>query len=117
MDMHAITTELSVSPQVRASDLPEIAAAGFRAIICNRPDGEAADQPLFRDLERAARDRGLAVRHLPVESGRVTDQQGHEFATLMRELPKPVLAFCANGMRSTMAWARSQVEEPPPAAA
>ncbi|MEO8938349.1 MAG: TIGR01244 family sulfur transferase [Burkholderiaceae bacterium] len=108
MDFKALTAELSVSPQVAASDMPGIADAGFRSVICNRPDGEGVDQPVFREIERAAKAVGLECRYLPAVSGTVSDAQGEEFGKLMAELPKPVLAFCRTGMRSTTMWALSQ---------
>lgn len=108
MDIKALTAELSVTPQIVASDMRAIAEAGFRAVICNRPDGESADQPVYAELARAAQALGLEMRDLPAESGKVTDEQGQAFGQLMRELPKPVLAFCRTGMRSTTMWALSQ---------
>ena len=108
MDIRSLTGELSVSPQIAPADLAALAATGFRSIVCNRPDGEGADQPLFSELERAAEACGLQARYLPAESGKVSDEQGTEFAALMAELPKPVLAFCRTGMRSTTMWALSQ---------
>ena len=108
MDIKALTTELSVSPQIAATDMRAIAEAGFRSVICNRPDGESADQPVYSELERAAKDHGLEVRHLPAVSGKVTDEQGEHFGQLMNELPNPVLAFCRTGMLSTTMWALSQ---------
>lgn len=108
MDIKTLTPTLSVAGQIAADDLPEIARAGFRAIICNRTDGEAADQPGFSEIERAARGAGLEVRYLPAESGKVSDEQGAAFGTLMDELPKPVLAYCRSGMRSATMWALSQ---------
>jgi len=110
MDIKALSVELSVAPQIAAADMRAIADAGFRSVICNRPDGEAADQPVFSELERAARDQGLEVRYLPAVSGKVTDEQGQAFGALMRELPAPVLAFCRTGMRSTTMWALSQAD-------
>ena len=38
----ALSPELSVSAQIRPEDLPALAAAGYRAVVCNRPDGEGA---------------------------------------------------------------------------
>jgi sulfide:quinone oxidoreductase len=108
MDIHTLTTALSVAPQIVAADLKTLREAGFRSVICNRPDGEAADQPLFGEIERAARDQGLQARYLPAESGKVSDEQGAAFGALMAELPKPVLAFCRTGVRSTTMWALSQ---------
>jgi sulfide:quinone oxidoreductase len=113
MDFKALTPELSVAPQIAAVDLAAIAETGFRSVICNRPDGEGADQPVYAELERAAQDKGLQIRYLPAESGKVSDEQGVAFGALMAELPKPVLAFCRTGMRSTTMWALSQARQIP----
>lgn len=113
MDIKQLTAELSVAPQIVSGDLRAVAEAGFRSVICNRPDGEGADQPLFSEIERAAIEQGLQVRYLPAESGKVTDAQGTAFGALMAELPKPVLAFCRTGMRSTTMWALSSAGRMP----
>ena len=117
MDIQSLTAELSVAPQIVAADLRAIAEAGFRSVICNRPDGEGADQPVFSEIERAAEDQGLQARYLPAESGKVTDEQGLAFGALMSELPKPVLAYCRSGMRSATMWALWQAglipQDPP----
>ena len=113
MDIHTLTGELSVAPQIAAHDLQALREAGFKAVICNRPDGEAADQPNFEEIERAARDQGMQARYLPAESGKVSDEQGAAFGGLMAELPKPVLAYCRTGMRSTTMWALSQAGRVP----
>ena len=50
------TDKFSTAPQVSPSDLPEIAAMGFKTVINNRPDGEGgADQPSSAELEAAAK--------------------------------------------------------------
>jgi len=108
MEIKSLTAELSVASQIFSADMPAVASAGFRSIICNRPDGEGPDQPLFTELKRAATEQGLQIRYLPAESGKVTDEQGAAFGALMAALPKPVLAFCRTGMRSTTMWALSQ---------
>lgn len=113
MDIHHLTDELSVAPQIVSQDLKAIHDAGFRSIICNRPDGEGADQPNFDEIERAASQHGLHSRYLPTDSGKVTDEQGATFGALMTELPKPVLAYCRTGMRSTTMWALSQAGQMP----
>ena len=43
MDLKKITDKVTVSPQITAGEMDAIKAAGFRAIICNRLDGEGAD--------------------------------------------------------------------------
>ena len=113
MDIKTLTPELSVAAQVGSADLPAVAQAGFRSVICNRPDGESSDQPNYSELEREAQVLGLQIRYLPAESGKVTDEQGAAFGRLMTQLPKPVLAFCRTGMRSTTMWALSQSAQMP----
>lgn len=108
MDIRPLTDALSVSPQITPADLQAVRDAGFKSVICNRPDGEGADQPNFGEIERAALAAGLQARYLPAESGKVADAHGVAFGALMAELPKPVLAFCRTGMRSTTMWALSQ---------
>ena len=113
MDTKTLTAALSVAPQITPLDLKALREAGFRSVICNRPDGEAADQPGFEEIARAAHDQGLHCHYLPAESGKVTDAQAVAFGVLMAELPKPVLAYCRTGMRSTTMWALSQAGQLP----
>ena len=42
MDIRKLVPEVSVSAHIAAGDMPAIQAAGFRSIICNRPDSETA---------------------------------------------------------------------------
>jgi len=108
MDIKALTPHLSVSPQILASELQAVADAGFKALICNRPDGEGADQPSFDEIAQTAARLGLQASYLPAETGKVRDEDGKAFGALLHQLPGPVLAYCRTGMRSTTMWALSQ---------
>ena len=90
-----------------------IRAAGFKSVVCHRPDGEGADQPLFREIDDAAKTNGLEARYQPVVSGRMSDDDAAAFGQIMAELPKPVLAFCRTGTRSASLWALSQAANRP----
>ncbi|MGB7299402.1 MAG: TIGR01244 family sulfur transferase [Burkholderiaceae bacterium] len=105
MKISRLSDGVSVSPQLLVEDIPQVKAAGFRSVICNRPDDEGADQPDHEQLERVCVAHGLAFRYLPAEPGKVSDEQADEFGQLLRELPGPVLGFCRTGMRSTTMWA------------
>ncbi len=107
MDIRTLSPALSVAAQISIADVAAIRAAGFRSLVCHRPDGEASDQPSFREIEQAALDAGLHVRYQPVESGKVTDEQAVEFGRMMKELPGPVFAYCRTGTRSATLWALS----------
>jgi sulfide:quinone oxidoreductase len=108
MNPKKLSNEVSVSPQIVPSDMAAIAGQGFKSIICNRPDGEGADQPLFAEVESAARAAGLVARYIPVGTGKVTDEDARQFGAAMAELPKPVLAYCRTGTRSTTIWALNE---------
>lgn len=108
MAIRKLTDDLSVAPQISTAEVAEIASQGFKSIICNRPDGEAADQPPFSEIAQAAADAGLQIRYVPVQSGKVTDGNADDFGEAMGELPKPVLAYCRSGTRSAMLWTMLQ---------
>jgi sulfide:quinone oxidoreductase len=108
VNIKPITPQLSVSEQILAADVQTIAQQGFQSIVCNRPDGEVPGQPMARDIEALALAAGLAFRHLPVETGKVSPEQGVAFGQLLQTLPQPVLAYCRSGTRSTILWALSQ---------
>ena len=115
MNSKKLSNEVSVSPQIVSSDVARLAEQGFKSIICNRPDGEGADQPLFTEIESAARAAGLAARYLPVSTGKVTDEDAALFGAASAELPKPILAYCRTGTRSTTLWALNEGSRRPAA--
>ncbi len=113
MEIRHLAPGLAVSEQISPNQMTELKHAGFRSIICNRPDGEGADQPLFAEISRAAQELDIEAHYLPAESGKVSDAQAVAFGQLLAELPKPVLAYCRTGMRSTTMWALSQSSQQP----
>ncbi|MCA0997420.1 bifunctional protein tyrosine phosphatase family protein/NAD(P)/FAD-dependent oxidoreductase [Alloyangia pacifica] len=115
MDIRKIADDIAASPQITPADVPQIAGAGYRAIICNRPDGEGADQPNFEEIESAAKAAGLEARYIPVVSGKVQDTDAEAFGKALRDLPGPVLAYCRSGTRSATLWSLSQAKALPPA--
>ncbi len=102
MNLTKLDDKLSVTGQISLDDLHEIAEAGYKSVICNRPDFEAGDdQPSSEQLEVSAKELGLVFAYLPVEIGAVSAEHGEKFKQLMIILPGPVLAFCRSGRRST----------------
>lgn len=93
-----------MSAQIRPEDVEAIAGQGYRAIICNRPDGEVPDQPPFEQIEAAAKAHGVEVRYVPVVSGGLTSEDVVAFGEAMEELGRPLLAYCRSGTRSTALW-------------
>ena len=108
MEIKHLTPGLSVAAQVTTADLQTIKDRGFKAVICNRPDGEGADQPTFVELEKAAKKLGIAMHYMPVKPGIILDPDIDAFRAALTALPGPVLGFCRTGMRTTTLWSLSQ---------
>lgn len=104
MDIRKVSDTFSVSAQIGTDDIPLIAAMGFKSIVCNRPDGEGEDQPLFGSIESVAARAGLRTAYLPVAPTGPVPADIEAFQELFDRLPKPVLAYCRTGNRSLATW-------------
>lgn len=100
MEVTQLTPRLSISPQISPADVAQLAAAGFRSIVCNRPDGEEQGQPAAEDIGAAARSAGLGFAYVPAVSGAPTDEEALAMKGALDKLPGPVLAYCRSGARS-----------------
>lgn len=99
-EIKRVDESISVAGQVYPEQLDEIAALGFRSLICNRPDDEEPGQPSWAEIAQAAEKAGLAHRHIPIGGAVTPEDQAQAFAEALDELPEPVLAFCRTGNRS-----------------
>lgn len=107
----AIDAQFSITGQIEVADLPAISEAGFKAIVCARPDGESMDQPSFDTIARAAEAQGLLIVHVPV-SGPLTQSAFLRFADAMEQLPRPILGYCRSGARAASLYAAWQANTP-----
>jgi uncharacterized protein (TIGR01244 family) len=102
MNFQQLTPDYAVAPQITAADVPQIAAAGFRSIICNRPDAEHPGEASTADEVKAAAGKaGIEFRYIPVISGQMTQKDVDDQAAALRDLPAPVFAYCRSGARCT----------------
>ena len=109
MKITEIDDDFSISPQIGMEDLNEIKAAGFKSVICNRPDSEDGGAHPGHDLlESEARKLGLEFAYLPVVPGQINNENVTQFKTLIEQLPGPVLGYCRMGMRAKTLYERSR---------
>lgn len=99
MQLTKASDDLAITGQITANDIANLAGAGFKSVICNRPDHEEPGQPTFDEIAAAAVEHGLEIRHQPVRDIAASDAA--EFGAIYAELPKPVLAYCRSGARCT----------------
>ncbi len=111
MEIKPLSPEFAVSPQIEIDDLEEIWNAGYRSIICNRPDGESDDQAAAQDVETAARAMGFDFLFLPVQSGRAAMPHAIQTRKALADMQKPVFAYCRTGTRCTVIWSLMQISE------
>lgn len=111
MDIRQINAGFSVSPQIFKNDLAEIARLGFRAIICNRPDGEEQGQPASSQIGEEANRLGLQFAYIPAISGAIGDADVAAMADALAATSGPVLAYCRSGARSTKLYELANAAE------
>lgn len=113
LDLRRLSPSLQVSGQIQRADVATLAAAGIHTLICNRPDGEAPDQPGYREIEAEAHRHGLRCVWLPVVGGHIDAAHARAFGAVLAASSGPVLAYCRSGMRCTVLWAFSQAARRP----
>ncbi len=108
MQIDTLAIGFSVSGQLEPGDVERVSELGFKTLINNRPDDEAADQPTSDELKVLAESAGIDYHHLPIEAGPqpIPVATVNQFDAIMADAKKPVLAFCRTGNRSTKLWER-----------
>ncbi len=104
LEIRKVTESFSVAPQLDAADFTAIAAAGFRHVLNNRPDGEMFGQLTSAEAEAAAADAGVTYHHAPFQ-GPPTEEAVNALEAQIDAASGPVLAYCRTGTRSITAWA------------
>lgn len=99
-----VTPTFAASPQISLGDVSRAVEDGFKAIICNRPDGEDGGQLTAAQIGAACAVHGLAFSHIPV-SGGMNQSQVAQMGAAIEDAGGPVLAYCRSGTRSTNLWA------------
>ena len=108
VQIQQVSDTFSVSPQLSVADVQTLAEQGIKSLICNRPDGEGADQVNVTEIETAAADAGMETVYLPVVSGNFEAGDIDAFRTAVDRLPSPIHAYCRTGTRSITLWALYQ---------
>jgi uncharacterized protein (TIGR01244 family) len=90
---------IAVAGQITPDQVAAVADAGFRTIVCARPDHEEPGQPTFAEIAAAARAAGLEAVHIPV-SGWVGEDQVSRMRQVLADLALPVFSYCRSGARS-----------------
>ena len=102
-----LTDVLSVAGQIQPGDVADLAASGYTAIICNRPDDEESGQPSMDAVAAACEQVGVTFVRYPVTA---LNFPGDDL-TLMDDAMNSgdkTLAYCRSGARSANLWVATQ---------
>ena len=113
MDIRVISPNYAVSPQILIEDLPAIKAAGYVAIINNRPDMEIPDDLQDAAMRAAAEAAGLGYTVNPVTHAGLNMDMVDIQQAAIDAAGGPVLAYCASGTRSSIVWSLAQAGKMP----
>jgi uncharacterized protein (TIGR01244 family) len=104
MNIVKLTDSVAVSAQITPEDVAEIAAAGFKVLINNRPDGEELNQPASAAMAAAAQAAGMEYYHMPITAPGFPGPDFDAMSALLDDPARPVLAFCRTGTRCANMW-------------
>ncbi len=102
-----LTDVLSVAGQIQPGDVADLAASGYTAVICNRPDDEELGQPSMDAVAAACEQVGVTFVRYPVTA---LNFPGDDL-TLMDDAMNSgdkTLAYCRSGARSANLWVATQ---------
>ncbi len=117
LSLPMLDDRVAVAGQLQPDDMAEIAAAGFVAVVNNRPDRETLfGQPRTAAIAQAAEAAGLAFLDLPFSGPRATPDQVRALSDLLAEKPGKVVVYCKSGMRSALLWGAAAVADGRPLA-
>jgi len=113
MEIRRISETYSVSPQIEPGDIPAIAAAGFKTVLCNRPDGENPPALYMAEIQAAVEASGLVFEDNPFDQSTFGPDAIAKQKALLDTADAPVFAYCASGTRCSMVWAFTQAGKLP----
>lgn len=111
--MNQLTPRFFASPQIDPADVPAIAQAGVTLILCNRPDEEVPPSHQHGAIKAAAEAAGIGFAFQPLTHQTMTPDVIANNRDISVAKDETVLAYCASGTRSTIAWALGQAGEQP----
>ena len=108
MQINTLSDDYSVSPQIEVSDVPSIMQAGFKSVICNRPDQENPEPRQIEAIKAAVESARMEFAENVFDPSSFGPDKIERQAELLAQLPSPVFAYCASGNRCSIVWAFAQ---------
>ena len=104
MHLSRLTENYAVAEQIQPADVARIAAQGFVAVICNRPDNEEPGQPRVDEIAAECEAVGMKFHHIPVSGMPIPQAAVQAHRGVIDSSSGPVLGYCRSGQRSMVIW-------------
>lgn len=108
--MKELPGNVFVTGQLQPAQLGELSKQGVMSFINNRPDNEAPMQPPSSALADCAEAIDRDYFYIPMAGG-LSQGLIEASVTAFANAPRPIVAFCASGMRSAALWAFAHVDQ------
>lgn len=103
-----IDSDYAVAGQLTPDHMKQLADAGFRSVVNNRPDGEDPTQTPDAVMKAAAEAAGLQYAYVPVGAAFPVQDAAIHLKRELTRLPRPTLGYCRSGARSETVYRLSQ---------
>jgi len=97
MQINTLSDDYSVSPQIEVSDVPSIMQAGFKSVICNRPDQENPEPRQIEAIKAAVEAAGMEFAENVFDPSSFGPDKIERQAELLAQLAKPRLCLLRLG--------------------
>lgn len=109
--IRTLDNNFAVAPQISPADVTELARAGFKGVINNRPEGEEPGQPAGAAIRAVCETLGMTYAEIPVTHAGFSHPQLDAMAAALGGAEGPVLAYCRSGTRSCNLWALAMAKQ------
>lgn len=107
--MKSLPGDVFVTGQISPEQIEQFSERGIQSLINNRPEGEALMQPEEKTLENKSKLLNLNYKFIPMAQG-LTPEIIAQSREAYQNLPRPIVTWCASGMRSAVLWGFAHVD-------
>ncbi len=108
--MKELPGDVFVTGQILPAQMQALAEQGVMTFINNRPDMEVPLQPLSETMEETAYNCSVDYFHIPMAGG-ISQGIIEASRNAYENAPRPIVAHCASGTRSTALWCFAHVDK------
>jgi uncharacterized protein (TIGR01244 family) len=113
MIINQLSKDFSATPQITVAEVQDLAARGFKTIVCGRPDSEVSAGETSQDIKQAAAAAGMSYHHLPLVPGELNLKHVEALRKILKNESGQVLGYCRTGGRAASLWAFVQADTVP----